>query len=370
MPAKPPPVKLLATAGDQGRAINPAQSVGVDVEHGVLSNVTLTGHDGKKVAGELASNKRNWTATEPLEYGQTYTWSGNARGADGNITPVTGSFNTVKPAKKVHGTLNVTDAESFGIGMPIIISFDSHIANKAAVEKQLSLHTSTPTEGSWAWLPDTSEGSRVHWRPRDYWQPHTKVTVSAALFGLDLGDGAYGDENVSANFDIGRAQITKADVSSHRLVVMRDGQQAASYPASYGMDSDPRRSTHSGIHVVNGLSQAERMVSREFGYDQVEYWATRMSNNGEFIHANPGTVGSQGSTNVSHGCVNLSTANAREYFQGTLLGDPVEVTNSGVPLGEDDGDIYDWTIPWEKWQTMSALHQAPAATPPAQHMPG
>ncbi|MGH8526894.1 MAG: L,D-transpeptidase, partial [Gammaproteobacteria bacterium] len=86
------------------------------------------------------------------------------------------------------------------------------------------------------------------------------------------------------------------------------------------------------------------------------YWAVRVSNNGEFIHANPESTGAQGSANVTHGCINLSTANARQYFDTAIFGDPVEVTNSPTPLTAADGDIYDWTVSWEDWRAMSALH--------------
>jgi hypothetical protein len=54
--------------------------------------------------------------------------------------------------------------------------------------------------------------------------------------------------------------------------------------------------------------------------------------------------------------VNLSTANAQEYFGTAIFGDPVEVTNSPTPLTGADGDIYDWTVPWDSWLAMSALH--------------
>ena len=44
------------------------------------------------------------------------------------------------------------------------------------------------------------------------------------------------------------------------------------------------------------------------GYSNVhERWAVRISNNGEFIHANPASAGAQGNTNVTNGCINLST---------------------------------------------------------------
>ncbi|MGH3539825.1 MAG: L,D-transpeptidase, partial [Pseudonocardiaceae bacterium] len=117
------------------------------------------------------------------------------------------------------------------------------------------------------------------------------------------------------------------------------------------------RNTTSGIHVVMNKAQTVLMSNRAYGYvDIPEHWAVRISNNGEFIHANPETTGVQGSSNVTHGCVNLSTANAQEYFGTAIFGDPVEVTNSPTPLTGADGDIYDWTVPWDSWLAMSALH--------------
>jgi hypothetical protein len=59
---------------------------------------------------------------------------------------------------------------------------------------------------------------------------------------------------------------------------------------------------------------------------------------------------------VTHGCINLSSTDAKSYFDSALYGDPVEVTNTGVPLTAADGDLYDWTMPWDQWQALSALH--------------
>jgi lipoprotein-anchoring transpeptidase ErfK/SrfK len=361
--APPPPAKVVTEPGTAAADISPSAPIGVGVTGGKLTDISLTSSDGKKVAGKLTPDHLRWTTTEPLEYAKTYTWSGNAAGAAGR-SPVAGSFTTAKPAEQVRGTLNIGDDQTVGIAAPIIIEFGTTIQDKAAAERALSVQTSVPTEGSWAWLPDhPSEGSRVHWRPKDYWQPNTAVTVNANFYGVPFGNGAYGKENVSGRFTVGRSQVTKADVKSHQLIVVRDGQEVASYPASYGMDSVPDRNTRSGIHVVMGKSASQRMTSAQYGYDEVHPWAVRMSNNGEFIHSNSGTVGVQGSSNVSHGCVNLSTSNAKSYFDTVLYGDPVEVTGSNVELSQADGDIYDWTIPWEQWQTMSALHQAPAPQP-------
>ena len=88
------------------------------------------------------------------------------------------------------------------------------------------------------------------------------------------------------------------------------------------------------------------------------YYAVRISNNGTFIHANDGTADVQGYENVTHGCANLTMSNAQAFYDQTMYGDPVEITNSSIPLSQSDGDVYDWSIPWSKWQTLSALSTA------------
>ena len=344
-------VQPAAGAADVG----PRAPVAASTTDGTLADVTLTADPGGPVAGTLSPDRRRWAPVGPLAYGATYTWSGTATAPDGRTSPVTGSFRTVAPTETVRATLNPGDDREVGIAAPVSIQFSAPVTDRAAVERALSVRTSVPTDGSWAWLPDQDGGSRVHWRPKEYWKAGTQVEVRADLLGVPLGGGAWGREDLTTSFRIGRAQVVRADVNSFRLVVERDGQQVMDVPASYGLDSDPDRTTRSGVHVVTEKFPSKRMVSPQFGYDVVMGWAVRISNNGEFIHANPGSVGSQGSSNVTHGCVNLSTADARTFFDSALYGDPVEVTGSGVEYSERDGDIYDWAIPWDRWQGMSAL---------------
>jgi lipoprotein-anchoring transpeptidase ErfK/SrfK len=352
-----PQAQVSTLPGDTAADINPTQPVSVRVTGGVLHQVALTNPAGKVVVGTLSADRRSWTSTEPLSYGRTYTWSGTAAGPDAILVPVTGSFTTVKPRQLVHATLNIGDGDTVGIAAPIILQFDHHVTNKAAVERALRVQTSVPTAGSWAWLPDASGGSRAHYRTQNYWQPGTHVNIAAKLYGVAYGDGSYGEEDLTTSFTIGRAQIVKADVNSHRLIVIRDGQEVMNFPASYGLAADPQRHTTNGIHVVMSKSQKVLMSNPKYGYVNLPmHWAVRVSNYGEFIHANPASTGAQGSANVTHGCVNLSTANAKQYFDTAIFGDPVEVTNSPTQLSAAHGDIYDWTVPWNSWQAMSALH--------------
>ncbi|MHA6792413.1 L,D-transpeptidase [Pseudonocardia bannensis] len=334
---------------------NPADPVGVSVTGGTLEAVRLLTPEGREVQGALTEDRSGWGATEPLGYGRTYTWSGSATGADGRAVPLEGSFTTLTPQERMRGILNIGPGATVGIAAPVQIQFTGHVADRAAVERKLSVTTSVPVEGAWGWLPDENGGSRVHWRPREYWPSGTTVTVRAPLYGHDYGDGRYGATDLNSTFTIGRAQVVTADVATHRMIVTVDGEQVADYPASYGLESDPGRVTRSGIHVVTEKFTEKRMVSERYGYDAVQDWAVRISNNGEFVHASTDTLGAQGKENVTHGCINLAPADAEAYYHTALYGDPVEVRGSSVQLAERDGDFWDWTLSWEQWKRLSAL---------------
>ena len=81
------------------------------------------------------------------------------------------------------------------------------------------------------------------------------------------------------------------------------------------------------------------MTNPAAGYSNVhERFAVRISNNGEFIHCNPNSLGAQGNTNVTNGCINLNLENAQQYFNSAIYGDPVEVTGTSIDLSYADGD--------------------------------
>ena len=350
-PAPPAQVTTTPTAGATGVA--PAQPAAVHVVNGRLTDIALIGPDGMAVAGRPTPD--GWTSTVTFAYGATYTWKGLVVDGNGTAQPLAGSFTTVTPAQKVSANLNIADGASVGIAAPIIVQFDGPVPDKAAAQRALSVQTSVPTPGAWAWLPDSEQGARAHWRPQNYWKPGTQVTVAANLQGVDVGGGTWGSATVSSHFTIGRAQIVKADVNSfHMIVVDQAGKTLMDVPASFGLGSDPNRNTTNGVHVVMSKQQTVLMSNPAYGYNNVpEHWAVRISNNGEFIHANPLSEGAQGSENITHGCVNLSTQDAENYFNTALFGDPVEVTGSPVPMPRTD--IYDWSLTWPEWQALSAL---------------
>ncbi|MFE1593721.1 Ig-like domain-containing protein [Nocardia sp. NPDC058705] len=349
------PVARVTIAPAPGATdVDPVAPVSVTVADGTIDQIALTNAAGKQITGELSPDRTTYEVSEPLGYGASYTWTGTAIGTDAKPVPIDGSFTTISPQSTIPATINIGDGQEVGIAAPIILKFAGPVADKAAVEKALTVTTSQPTEGSWAWLPDDG-GSRVHWRPKNYWTPGTTVHVAAKLYGVDLGNGAYGDADVTSDFTIGRSQIVIANAPSHRMQVVRDGVTVFDFGVSYGEGNEPRNVTRSGVHVVTEKYEDFMMSNPPYYTNVRERWAVRISNNGEFIHANPESLSAQGSSNVTNGCINLSPADAQAYFPTARYGDPVEVTGTSIELSQADGDIYDWAIDWSTWQSMSAL---------------
>ena len=107
-----------------------------------------------------------------------------------------------------------------------------------------------------------------------------------------------------------------ADAKTHRMKVYVNGKLTKDFPASLGKEVSGRYS-HSGVHIVTEKKRSMTMDSTTFGlaldaggYKVPVQFATRISNSGEFVHSAPWSVAQQGKQNVSHGCVNLSPADA------------------------------------------------------------
>jgi lipoprotein-anchoring transpeptidase ErfK/SrfK len=354
----PPVAAVTATPALDSTDLAPADLITIAVAQGAIDALTMTTPDGTAVSGTLSADRTSWTSSEALAFGTAYTVAGAATGTDGQQVPITGTYSTVSPDLQVKNTIYPTDGMTVGVAAPIMVKFGVDPADKAEIARHVTITTDPQVEGSWAWIQHDDGLWALDYRTRDYWPAGTKVHVAADLYGVKIADGAYGRANVTSDFVIGRNQVVKADVNSHELVVTQDGQVTATYPASYGRGDntgDPNLITRSGVHVVTDFDEIKYMSNPAYGYVNIpEHWAVRISDNGEFIHANPASTSSQGYANVTHGCVNLSIDDADAYFHSAIWGDPVEVSGTGVQLGPDDGDIYDWGMSWDQWQALAA----------------
>jgi lipoprotein-anchoring transpeptidase ErfK/SrfK len=342
--------KFVAVPAADAKDVPVNVPVNVTVTDGTIEQVAVNNPEGKPVAGKLADDKKSWATTEPLGYGKSYTYTGKATGTDGKSIELKGGFSTIAPASQNRATVFPLDDQTVGVAAPIMIKFEAPVTDRAAAQKALTVTNTANVKGTWAWLNDTE----VHYRPEVYWPANTKVHVEAKLYGVAYGAGAYGTADVTSDFTIGRNQVVKIDNPTHQLVVQRDGQTVASYPASFGREDDPELNTPNGTFVVMQKDEQFSFDNPQYGYTNVlKKWAVRFSNHGEFIHENNDNIANIGKANTSHGCANLSEADAKAYYDSAMIGDPVEIVGASKTL-EPKYDWYDWQIPWAQWQTMSA----------------
>lgn len=350
-PEEPPVAKPVLTPGADARDVAPRSEITARVTDGRFDTLELRDAGGGAVGGRFSPDRSAWTATEPLGFDKTYTWTGNATGADGRRVEVRGGFSTVTPAKLVRATVNPIDGAEVGVGMPVKVEFEQAPKDRAAAERALSVESTPEVEGAWAWL----NPREVHWRPREYWPAGTRVTVRANLYGVAYGDNTFGRADVTSSYAIGRRQVIKAHTPNHAIEVHRAGKPVKTYPASFGEDGNLDLNTPNGTFIIMTREPVGDFSNPRYGYMNVKKkWSMRISNHGEYIHENDENAANIGRRNTSHGCVNLLGADARELFDTSLIGDPVEVTGSAGDAVKTS-DVYDWLLPWSQWKTMSAV---------------
>jgi lipoprotein-anchoring transpeptidase ErfK/SrfK len=346
--------KLNASVTDGAVGVPVGAPVTVSAEDGVLGAVTMVNEEGELVSGRLSPDGITWSTTEPLGYNKRYTLNAQSLGL-GGVTTREMTFETHSPENLTMPYVLPTEGEVVGIGQPVAIRFDENIPNRLAAQTAITVKTNPPVEGAFYWL----NNRELRWRPAQYWTPGTTVDVAVNTYGVDLGDGLFGQDDVTTRFTIGDAVITTVDDSSKTLTMKRNGEVIKTMPISMGKNSTP---TNNGTYIVGGRFSHIIMDSSTYGvpvnspngYRTEVDWATQISYSGIFVHAAPWSVGSQGYSNVSHGCINVSTSNGHWFYDNSKRGDIVEIVNTvGSTLPGTDG-LGDWNIPWEQWEAGNA----------------
>ena len=346
--------KLTSSVKDGAVGVSVDSPVTVSAEFGVLGAVSMVNEDGEPVEGRLSKDGLTWETAEPLGYNKRYTLKAESLGLGGVATSRM-TFETHSPENLTMPYVIPNEGEVVGVGQPVAIRFDENITNRSAAQRAITVKTNPKVEGAFYWLSNRE----VRWRPAEYWEPGTKVDVEVNTYGVDLGDGLFGQENVSTSFTIGDKVITTVDDSTKTLTVKRNGEVIKSMPVSMGKNSTP---TNNGTyivgerfsHIVMDSSTYGVPVESPNGYRTEVDWATQISYSGIFVHAAPWSVGSQGYSNVSHGCINVSTSNGQWFYNNSKRGDIVEIVNTvGSTLPGTDG-LGDWNIPWEQWKEGNA----------------
>ncbi|WP_078309272.1 MULTISPECIES: Ig-like domain-containing protein [unclassified Mycobacterium] len=346
--------KLAMSVKDGAVGVPVDAPVTVTAGEGVLGTVTMVNSDGKEIAGEVGSDGVSWSTTEPLGYDKQYTLTADARGL-GGVARTNATFRTHSPDNMTMPYVMPGDGEVVGIGQTVAIRFDESIPNRAAAEKAIKITTNPPVEGAFYWL----NNREVRWRPEAFWEPGTSVDVKVNTYGVDLGNGVFGQDNVTSRFAIGDAIISRVDDNNKVVNVERNGEIIKTMPTSMGKDKAP---TNNGTYIIGERFKDLIMDSSTYGvavnspdgYRTKVQYATQMSYSGIYVHAAPWSVGAQGRTNTSHGCLNVSTANAKWFYENTKRGDIVIVSNTVGPVLPGTEGLGDWNIPWSQWKAGNA----------------
>ncbi|MFC7755271.1 L,D-transpeptidase [Tsukamurella soli] len=325
---------------------------------------------GVELQGTLSPDRLTWKSTAPLAYDTAYTATVHYETL-GKQRTKTATFTTVKPPnmtlpyfENTSGN-SLADGATYGVGQVIVVHFDEAISDRAAAQKTLTVETTPHVAGAWYWATD----SALHWRPQNYYTPGTRIAVTAAVFGKEVSPGLWGQEDQSIGITIGESHVSIADDDTKQVQVFVNGQMVRSMPTSMGEGGTQVINgqtltfwTPRGIYTVLDKSNPVIMdsstyglpINSRLGYREAINWATRISNDGIYLHELDTTVWAQGNTDTSHGCLNLNQANAEWFYNLSVPGDVVEVRNTGgAPL-----QLYqngDWSVPWATWVAGSAL---------------
>ena len=356
------------TLSGSAKAVSFRKAVKLVVADGSLTSMQVsTKKDGKELDGSISGDGLSWASETPPKPAAAYQAVATVKDAAGKELTKTVKFTVANVAddQRVSFTVSPQAGSTVGIGQPVVVRFLTPITNRAAIQKAMSVDGTTPSgksvAGSWSWL----NSQEVHWRPNNFWTPGTKVKLDMQIAGVKAADNRYGRKDYDQTFTIGASHITRVDGITHRVKVYRNGKLVDNWPTGTG-----RRGleTYSGTYVVLGKSQVVQMDSCSARitcdkkdpdyYDEKEYWATRVTASGTFLHA-AGWDGLLGRANVSHGCIHLSDADAKDFFSHAVVGDVVIVKNTGrgpqERIATQDPGLYDWNQSRALWKKNSAV---------------
>ncbi|MFI9049264.1 Ig-like domain-containing protein [Streptomyces sp. NPDC053427] len=351
-------IKVSSKDGATDASIN---DTGVTVTGGKLTDVKLTVADsGAPVAGAISADKASWKPGVQLERGTKYKITANAKDAKGRSATENATFTTVSSANSFIGSYTPDDGKTVGVGMPVSFNFDKVITNKKDVQSHIKVTSSSGQQVVGHWFG----AQRLDFRPEDYWQAGSKITMKIDLDGVKGGQGITGVQSKTVSFTIGRSQVSTVDMNTQMMTVKRDGKTYKTIPISGGSPDHP---TYNGQMVISEKFEQTRMDGSTVGFGG-EYdikdvpHAMRLSSSGTFIHGNYwGASSVFGNSGTSHGCVGLRDQKGgggdtpgKWFFNESLVGDVVIVKNSHDQTVKPDNGLNGWNLSWSEWQAGSA----------------
>ncbi len=336
---------------------DPSAGITVTATDGTLQSVTVH-TSGDAVTGQLSQGDTIWHSEWALDVSQTYTVSAVATRSGGGTETSVSTFHTLTPSRTFETKIIEGYNQVYGVGMPIILYFSQRITNHTAVEQALQVATSRPVVGAWYWDDSCNVAvTCAYFRPRDYWPADTTVVFTGHLNGVQGAPGMYGTHTLTQTFAIGASLVAIGNTATHRTQIYYNGALLYDWPISSGRPGDD---TPNGSYLTIEKENPVQMVGP--GYSISVPWSVRFTFSGDYYHDAYWSVGEQGFENVSHGCVNLSPADAEIYYNLAVPGDPITIAGS-PKAGTWDNGWTEWFLSWPQYLQGSALHAAVLAGP-------
>ena len=366
-PAPEPSAKASAaiiSPAPDARDVPAGTEIAFSTKEATATTVELKDASGKAVKGSLTDDGKIWLPNGQLSYATTYTASVTVTDEDGKTATASSTFTTMaEPGKQIRVSSFLGDGAVVGVGMPLIVKFSRSIPKdyRDDVQRRMTVSAKPAQEGIWRWISDTE----VHYRPKAFWKANTTLRYKVQAGGLPMGDGWYGRADLTVDAKVGPSLIMIVDNSTKQMVVTRNGKVLRTIPISLGKPSTP---SSSGTMLVMEKFKKTVFDTRDDPDPANRYvtdieYAQRLTYGGEFIHAAPWSVADQGRRNVSHGCVNMSMANAKWLFKLTRQGDPITVKGTEVKLKNGNGWT-DWSLSWDEYVKGSAIPYAESSAEP------
>ncbi|MEW1633773.1 Ig-like domain-containing protein [Streptomyces sp. NPDC093801] len=354
--------KIAITPKDGATNIATTDGASVAVSDGTLTKVELKSSDGAAVAGKISADGKSWKPDAALKRSTKYALAATAKDEAGREAHENASFTTLSPENSFIGDYTPEEGQTVGVGMPVSINFNKPIKDMKAVQAAITVTSSSGQEVVGHWFGN----QRLDFRPEQYWQANSTVTLKLALQGVQGAPGIQGVQNKTVTFKIGRSQVSTVDTKTKKMTVTRDGQVLKTIPISAGSPENP---TYNGQMVISEKFKETRMDGSTVGFKNSEGkgeydikdvpHAMRLSTSGTFIHGNYwGADSIFGSVNTSHGCVGLNdTKGANDpdtagswFFENSLIGDVVTVVNSPDKTIKPDNGLNGWNMSWAEWK--------------------
>ncbi len=359
--------RIAITPKDGATNVGLNDATNVAVTDGTLTKVELKSSEGAAVAGKIAADGKSWKPDGALKRSTKYALAATAKDADGREAHENASFTTLSPENSFVGSFIPDEGQTVGVGMPVSITFNKPIKDQKAVQAAINVSSSSGQEVVGHWFGS----QRLDFRPEQYWQANSTVTLKLALEGVQGAPGVQGVQSKTVTFKIGRSQVSTVDAKTKKMTVTRDGAVLKTIPISAGSPENP---TYNGQMVISEKFKETRMNGATVGFTdddgKGEYdikdvpHAMRLSNSGTFIHGNYwGADSIFGSANTSHGCVGLNDAKGANdpnqpgawFFDNSLIGDVVTVVNSPDKTIKPDNGLNGWNMGWAEWKAGAAV---------------